>query len=203
MKTSTLSKSAISITVASMFAACSAKAQFFNLAFDFTDSDLGAGIYAFSFTSGDSPANATVISGSLQLYYGALPQPYQSFDESTELQAGSSPTAWTATPTFRPGFIDDAGMTWEITNPSGVLNGVFYITGAPSLNGDLGWDSGIDYTYIGDSDSSVGTTENDSGYVTIVPESDQYGLVGSLALACVAISEARRRSRASQMRTAR
>jgi len=123
-----------------------------NVTFDHADSNIGAGLYAFTLSGAVQPAtfNSTFDVFNWFLLGNTL----------NPLQDQSAPSGWNVT---GPNDINNA--QWFYQNTAGLVNGVFEVIATPNLHGTLSW-------RFADS----GHSENVSGTVTItsVPEPASY-----------------------------
>jgi hypothetical protein len=160
---------AASLTVAS---SASAAIQF---TYDATDSNVGAGIYAFNLSG--VPTLPTVLSDlSLQYWDLLSPSPGNTLNPVGDFAA---PSGWNASNN------SEGTALWYFENTSGAFNGTFKVQATANLYGPLMWTIAV---------SGI-PADNASGNVTIaaVPEPAEYGLICGLAgLVATAFSRLRR-----------
>jgi len=143
----------LQLFVCSLILSSSSARAAVNVTFDPADSNIGAGLYAFTLSGAVSPAtfNSTFDVFNWFVLGNAL----------NPLQDQSAPSGWNVT---GPNDINNA--QWFYQNIAGTVNGIFKVIATPNLQGTLSWRF-----------ADAGNSEDASGSVTItpVPEPTLYG----------------------------
>jgi hypothetical protein len=164
----------VAATAASLTVANSANAAI-QFTFDATDSNIGAGIYAFDLSG--VPTLPTYNSDfSLQYWNLLSPSPGNTLNPVEDFAA---PSGWNASNN------SEGTALWYFENTSGAYNGTFEVKATPNLYGTLDWTLAV---------SGI-SADDASGTVTIaaVPEPAEYGaFCGLVGLVFATVASFRR-----------